>query len=80
MSALPKGTLSKLSELTGLPISTLSDYLNDRKSMSRKRAISLEKYTLKLHPIFTRSNWMFYPSRIKQELYVPDLLGKRIAA
>ena len=65
---LPSGVLDKFSKLTKLPKTTLSDYLNNRRNMSKPRAISLEKNTLKLGSFFTRENWMFYPEKIKQAL------------
>lgn len=65
---LPSGTLEMLSILTNLPKTTISDYLNDRRSMRKSRAISLEKNTLKMGSFFTRENWMFYPKKIKRNL------------
>lgn len=68
MQRLPKGILINLETITGLPKSRLCDYLNDRVSMTKKRAIWLEKQTLPYGSFFTRENWMFYPKKIKQAL------------
>lgn len=65
---LPPGVLDELSNLTKLPKTTISDYLNDSRNMRKSRAIDLEKDTLKTGSFFTRENWMFYPEKIKQAL------------
>ncbi len=68
MDSLPIGTLEYLSNLTGLPKQHLSDYLNERRNMSKSRAINLENTTLKEGSFFTKENWMFRPGEIKAAL------------
>lgn len=65
---LPPGVLDTMSDLTKLPKTTLSDYLNKRRDMRKSRSIYLEKHTLKMGSFFTRENWMFRPEKIKREL------------
>ena len=65
---LPKGVLYYLSIKTKLPKNQLSDYLYDRRVMSKKRAIYLEQKTSNLGDEFNKENWMFNPEKIKQAL------------
>ena len=68
MNSLPTGILDSLSKLTGLPKQHLSDYLNERRNMSKSRAIDLESTTLEEGSFFFFFNWMFRPAKIKAAL------------
>jgi hypothetical protein len=69
MSRLPKGTLTKLSEISGLDAAYLSDLANTTKRPGRERALLLEKHCTKLGLDISATDWLFGSSnKIKAAL------------
>ncbi|GAG81280.1 unnamed protein product [marine sediment metagenome] len=69
MGRLPKGTLTKLSEISGLPAAYLSDLANTTKRPGRERALHLENSCTKLGLDISATDWLFGSSnKIKAAL------------
>ena len=65
---IPKGTLKKLSKESGILNHNLSSYLAGKRTMSKKRAIMMEKVSKNLGYNFSAEDWVFRPEKIKKYL------------
>lgn len=59
MKNLPKGTLTKITEITGISGPNLSEYISGGRFPSRSRAIELEQACISLGLKVSKETWMF---------------------